>query len=287
MNARAKPHVSDKPGERPFDRALLGMIHIPALPGTPRAERTVREIAERAATEARQLIAAGFDGVIVENMHDAPYVHGTQGPEIVAAMSAAVLAVAAHVPAPGLGIQILSGGNREALAVALAAGAGFVRCENFVFAHVADEGLLERAEAGPLLRYRRSIGATHIKVFADVKKKHASHAITGDISLGEAVRASEFFGADGVIVTGEATGRPTKLDDIREARASTRLPVLVGSGVSPEQVLPLFDAGADALIVGSYIKHDGAWSNPLDQGRMAAIVRAATAARRDLERRDG
>ena len=84
----------------------------------------------------------------------------------------------------------------------------------FVFAHVADEGLA-RAAAGPLLRYRRQIGADHIAVFADIKKKHASHAMTADVSIAEAARAAEFFGADGVIVTGAATGKPVEPADVR------------------------------------------------------------------------
>src|SRR6185295_9518480 len=104
-----------------------------------------------------------------------------------------------------LGVQVLAGANREALAVALCCGAAFVRVEGYVFAHVADEGLID-ASAGELLRYRRAIGAEHIKVFADIKKKHASHALTADVSLAETGRAAEFFLADGVIVTGSATG---------------------------------------------------------------------------------
>src|SRR6185436_20680227 len=126
---------------------------------------------------------AGFDALMIENMHDRPYVQGAHGPETVAIMTRVGLAVREAAPGLPLGVQILSGGNREALAVALAVGGGFIRCENFVFAHVADEGLLERAEAGPLLRYRKSIGAEHIKVLADIRKKHASHAITADVTV--------------------------------------------------------------------------------------------------------
>ena len=57
-------------------------------------------------------------------------------------------------------------------------------------------------------------------------------------------------------------------------RKATKLPVLVGSGVQPDQVKPLFDAGADALIVGSWIKKDGVWTNPVDPARCAKLVAA-------------
>lgn len=259
------------------------MVHIRALPGSPRSSMTIGEVACKAAGEARVLAEAGFDAVMIENMHDRPYVHGRQGPEVVAAMTAAGLAVRAELARVGLGhvplgVQVLSGGNHEAIAVALACGGSFVRVENFVFAHVADEGLLARAEAGPLLRYRRSIGAEHIRVLCDLKKKHASHAITADVSLAEAAEAAEFFGADGLIVTGAATGKPTDAADVAEVRGATTLPLLVGSGVTPQRVGPLF-AHADALIVGSDCKVDGLWCNELDHGRVAELARAAERAR--------
>jgi membrane complex biogenesis BtpA family protein len=255
------------------ERAIIAMVHVQALPGSPRHAMPLAEIVAQARSEAKQLSELGFDAVIVENMHDRPYVN-THGPEIVACMTRIVGAIRESVPKIPMGVQILSSGEREAIAVAHACGAQFIRCENFVFAHVADEGLMSEAKAGPLLRYRASIGAGAIKVFADVKKKHASHTITADVAIDEMAEAAAFFGADGVIVTGIATGRPTDANDVRTVRSATSLPVLVGSGVTPSQVRPLFEAGASALIVGSSIKRDGVWSNPLDPERCRAILKS-------------
>lgn len=267
-------------------RAIVGMIHVQALPGTPRARLSIDQIVKLAKSEAKLLASADFDAVIIENMHDAPYIHagvgGQHPPETVSAMTRVALAVREAAPNLAIGVQILSGGNREAVAVAHCTSDGrpsFIRCENFVFSHVADEGLLERAEAGALLRYRRTIGADRVRVFCDIKKKHASHAITGDVSLGEAAQAAEFFGADGVIVSGTATGRPTNPKDMAEVAEATNLPVLVGSGVTPESIKQLFEAGAGALIVGSSIKHDGKWFNPPDPKRCKALIKAADKAR--------
>lgn len=255
-------------------KALIGMIHIGALPGSPRAELSVGHLCKQAAEEAKILADAGFDALMVENMHDAPYVHGEHGPEVVACMTRAAEAVRSAATWLPLGVQILSGGAREALAVAQAAGGSFIRCENFVFAHVADEGVLERAEAGRLLRYRRAIGAESIKVICDIKKKHASHALTADLSIADCVEGAEFFGADGVIVTGTATGKPVRVEDVAEACGVTKLPVWVGSGVTPDQLGTLWEH-ADALIVGSWIKRDGHWANAADPARCQALVRAA------------
>lgn len=267
MAAPARPGMLECFGA---PRALVGMIHLGALPGTPRAEPSFESVVERAVEEAKLYRAAGFTALAIENMHDRPYLARTAGPEIVAAMTVAGREVRREVPLP-LGVQVLAGANRQALAVALAIGAAFVRVEAFVFAHVADEGLLE-ADAGTLLRYRRAIGAEHVKVFADVKKKHASHAITADLDAAETARAAEFALADGVIVTGAATGREADAAEVAAVSAAVPLPVLVGSGIDPANLARY--AAADGFIVGSAVKHGGLWSNALDPDRVAAVARA-------------
>jgi uncharacterized protein len=251
-------------------RALIGVIHVAALPGTPGGQLRVAEIAEAAAGEAVLYQAAGFHGLIIENTHDRPYLKGSAGPEIVAAMAAIAVEVRRACRLP-FGVQILAGANRASMAVAHACGASFVRVEGFVFAHVADEGWID-STAGDLLRYRRAIGAEGVRVFADIKKKHSAHAITADVDLVETARAAEFFHADGVIVSGVATGRPTDPHEVRSVSDAVGIPTLVGSGVTPENMSNF--AAADALIVGSSVKEDGVWSNRLDDGRVRALARA-------------
>lgn len=253
-------------------RALIGMVHLQALPGTPRAHLPVAQIAAEAAREASQLADAGFDAIIIENMHDAPYLARRVGEEIVAAMTACAVAVRSAVTVP-LGVQVLAGANTAALAVAHAAGAAFIRAEGFVFSAVADEGLLAEADAGPLLRERRRIGAEGVRIAADIRKKHSSHALTHDLDIASHARAAEFFGADAVVVTGPETGSPAAMEDLRAARAACGLPILVGSGATPESLERLFQH-ADAVIVGSALKHEGRWCNPLDPKRIDAMVRA-------------
>jgi uncharacterized protein len=257
------------------DHALIGMVHVGALPGTPQEREPLATLVRRAVDEARLLHRAGVDAVMLENMHDVPYLLREVGPEIVAAMTAIAGAVRSAVPCP-LGIQILAGANRAALAVAHATGCTFIRAEGLVFASVADEGLIAEADAGPLLRYRRAIGAESVRILTDIKKKHSSHAITADITIAENASAAEFFGADGIIMTGPATGQPTPRGDIDAARRGCSLPILVGSGATASTVGSLL-AKANAVIVGSDLKVDGHWRNPLDPARVEAFVRAARA----------
>ena len=250
-------------------RALIGVVHLQALPGTPVNKLAVSEITSIAVEEARMYRDAGFHGILIENTHDRPYLKAAVGPEIVATMSVIGAEVHRAVPLP-LGVQVLAGANSSALAVALACDASFVRVEGFVFAHVADEGLIE-SSAGPLLRYRRTIGADHIRVFADVKKKHSAHAITADVDIAETAKAAEFFSVDGVIVSGTATGHPADPDEVAAVANAVSVPTLVGSGITPEN-LGAFP-NADAFIVGSSIKRAGLWSNPIDMERARELVR--------------
>jgi predicted TIM-barrel enzyme len=123
-------------------RALVGVVHTGGLPGTPAGDRSIAEIVETAVAEARVYASAGFHGVMIENTHDRPYLKGSVGPEIVAALAVIGHEVRRAAALP-LGVQVLAGANRCTLAVALACGASFVRVEGFVFAHVADEGIIE------------------------------------------------------------------------------------------------------------------------------------------------
>ncbi|HLM54660.1 MAG TPA: BtpA/SgcQ family protein [Pyrinomonadaceae bacterium] len=250
-------------------KPVVGVIHVGALPGTPASALTVAEIADEAAREAAAYREGGVDALMVENMHDVPYLRGGVGPEIVAAMSVVARAVKQEAGLPA-GVQILAGANVEAVAVAHAAGLDYVRAEGYAFAHIADEGWIE-SSAAELLRFRRKIGAEGVRVWADVKKKHSSHSVTTDITLGATAEAVEFMRGDACIVTGGVTGRPPRLEDVREAKTHCRLPVLLGSGVTPDNV-EQFYAEADGFIVGSYFKREGHWANAVDASRVARFM---------------
>ena len=253
-------------------KPIIGVIHVAALPGAPANTMPVSEIIAQAIREAAIYRDCGVDGVIIENMHDTPYLRGSVGPEVVAAMAVVGAAVKTESRLP-TGIQILAGANIEAMAVAHAADLDFIRAEAYAFAHVADEGLIQ-SSAAALLRYRKMIGAERVQVWADVKKKHSSHAITADVSLGATAEAVEFMRADAVIVTGSVTGEAPKIADVEEAKAHCRAPVLLGSGIDADNIADFYQA-ADGFIIGSYFKVDGRWANPVDAERVRRLMTQA------------
>lgn len=262
------------PVNRPLfssSKPVVAMIHLGALPGTPTGRRSRRELEIQALKEAKIYRDAGVDGLLLENMHDTPYLRGRVGPEIVAAMAVIARAVKDATRLP-CGVQILAAANQEALAVALAAGLDFIRVEGFAFAHVADEGFIQ-SSAAELMRYRRTIGAGHVQVWADVKKKHSAHAITADVGIGETAHAVEFMRGDAVIVTGTVTGDAPKPEDAREVKRATHLPVYLGSGVTAGNV-GNFRGDADGFIVGSEFKVGGHWAGAVDAKRVRRFIAA-------------
>ena len=247
------------------EKPIIGMVHVQALPGTPKNKFDASKIIDEALKEARIYKKAGIDSIMIENMHDVPYLKREVGHEISSLMTLIAYLIKQETNVP-VGIQILAGANKEALAVAKASTIDFIRAEGFVFAHTADEGIME-AQAAELLRYRKFIDADSIAIFTDIKKKHSSHAITQDISLLDTAKAARFFLSDGVIVTGDHTGSSASVEELKILRNNLDFPIFVGSGVTKENVghyLPI----CDAMIIGSYFKEGGYWENELSYDRI-------------------
>jgi uncharacterized protein len=253
-----------------LEKPIIAMIHVDALPGTPKYNGDIKSIIKKAKSEAKLYKDAGIDVLMVENMHDVPYLNRTAGPEITAIMSILLYEVK-NVSGLPSGIQVLAGGNKQALGAALAAGADFIRAEGFVYAHVADEGFFN-SDAGEILRFRKQIGAENISIFTDIKKKHSSHSITDDTDIIDTAKAAEYFLSDGVIITGSSTGKEPSLEEIRQVKGGINIPVLAGSGITLDNVEEYLKI-CDALIIGSYFKADGYWKNPVETKRVKEFVK--------------
>ena len=230
-------------------------------------------ICDAALHDAAAYQSGGIDGLIVENHGDIPFLRPDDiGPETVAFMTAVTQRVMAKTGLP-TGINILANAPVPALAVAAATGARFVRVNQWANAYVANEGLLD-GDAARALRYRRQIAADGVAIFADSHVKHGSHAITGDRSIEELTRDLEFFDADVVIATGHRTGDAVTDEELGTIRGATGLPVIVGSGVTEDNVDRILKQ-ARGTIIGSSLKEGGVWWNPVDPARVKCFVDAA------------
>jgi membrane complex biogenesis BtpA family protein len=271
----AKPVFRPKPNaiEALFARrrAVIGVIHSCPLPGAPEYEgEPVEDLIGFALAEAERYRAGGVDGLIVENHGDIPFVKPDRiGPETVAVMAVMTRAVREASGLP-VGVNVLANGAISALAVAKAAGAAFVRVNQWANAYVANEGIIE-GPAGEAMRYRAWLRAKDVRVFADVHVKHGAHAIVGDRAVAEMARDAEFFDADVAIATGQRTGDAASMDELRTIASGTSLPVVVGSGVTPDNVADIFTI-AQGVIVASWLKVDGVWWNPVDPDRLRTFM---------------
>lgn len=257
-------------GRRLFDKSIIGMLHVQALPGTPKSSSKMRKIIDFTLKEAQIYHDNGIENMIIENMHDIPYLNGKVGPEITASMAIIAYELKQRFDIK-LGVQVLAGANQEALAAAFCSGADYIRAEGFVFSHVADEGMMNSC-AGNLLRYRKAIGAEDVKVITDIKKKHSAHAITADVDIVETAKAAQFFASDGVIITGSSTGVSADLQELRRVKEQLNIPVIIGSGITDKNVLSYLEY-ADGLIVGSYFKEEGYWENNISLARLSILMK--------------
>jgi membrane complex biogenesis BtpA family protein len=260
------------------EKPIIGMVHLWPLPGSPGySGYSIETILSHASRDAEALLKGGVDGLIVENMWDLPYYVGTElRMEAVTTQAVAAREIAQMADVP-VGVNVIHNGWEAELAIAVAAGLQFMRVCILTGARLWDTGDLDGGCAANLLRKRRELGAEHVKLFADVDKKH-SVPFPG-LDLETHIEWTEFYGADALIVSGRMTGDAPPLDKVRRAKGTAKRPILMGSGTTADNVTD-FLRYADGAIVGSSLKVDSVAENPVDVERVRRYMAAVEAVRR-------
>ncbi|MDF2693561.1 MAG: photosystem biosis protein BtpA [Labilithrix sp.] len=242
---------------------LVGVIHLPALPGSPRSSLSASECARSAGSCARALAAASYDAIIVENFGDVPFFSGRVPPVTIAAMTACALAVREAAPNVALGINVLRNDAESAISIAACTGARFVRVNVLTGARVTDQGVIEGDAAGAL-RLRRALGVEAIEIWADVDVKHSAPLGPPRPIAQEVEDTTKRAMASAVLVTGEGTGKGVDVEKLAAVRrAAGKTPVLVASGATLDS-LPLLAKHASGVIVGSALRVGGIPGGPVD-----------------------
>lgn len=281
MGSPSRPRVAFLGPVRPEDTTrLVGVVHLLPLPGAPRPGPGLDAVLRRAQQDARALAEGGADGVIVENLGDAPFAAGRVPAVTVAAMTRAAMAVREAAPTLPLGLNVLRNDGEGALAVAAATDARFVRVNVLSGVMATDQGLVQGTARSVLLA-RRMLGVD-VAVVGDVLVKHAhpvglpGPADGGRARLLEDLARDTFArgGADALIVSGRGTGQPTAPEDVaRVRRAVPGAPVWLGSGLTPGGAAEGVDL-LDVAIVGTWLHEDADLSRPLDAARVARMREA-------------
>jgi hypothetical protein len=263
MATRARPLALDV-------RPLIGMVHLAPLPGAPRFRGDLERVVDLALADGEALARAGLDAILVENYGDVPFAKGRVEPETATSMAVVVDRLRRSTALP-VGVNVLRNDAITALAVAVSAGASFIRVNVLAWARLTDQGLVE-GQASELQRRRAALGADDVLVLADAAVKHS--AALADLPIAaEAQDLVERALADAVVVTGAATGSPVDHRDLDAVRAAVSAPVLVGSGVTPASA-PELRARSAGAIVGSALMEGGRPGGPVSLDRAARLVAA-------------
>jgi hypothetical protein len=252
----------------PHTPALIGMVHLKSLPGSPRWGGSMEGVIEAAVEDARRLEEGGAAGLIIENFYDAPFTSGRVEAHTVSALTLCVHEIRKAVAIP-VGVNVLRNDGLTALSIAAVTGARFIRVNVLTHAMVTDQGIIEGC-AYELSRLRRSLGA-EVTIFADVMVKHAYPL--GSMDLATAAKDIAYRGgADVLIVSGPGTGEEMNAEELEVVRrAVPGFPIASGSGISAKN-LSRFRENLDIVIAGTALKKDGLVENPVDPERVGELA---------------
>jgi membrane complex biogenesis BtpA family protein len=249
-------------------KPFIGVLHLLALPGAPLYDGAMQKVYDQALSELEIFKRNSIDSVIVENFRDVPYYPGRVPAETIAALAAVSREIvrAAGVP---VGINVLRSDGEAAVAIAAASGAHYVRVNVHMGAVVSEQGIIE-GMSQLSVRLRSALKSSAL-IFADVGVKHAA-ALANRGLASETRDLAERGLADAIIVSGDRTGAETSVGDVDVVRAATTLPLLIGSGATPENVNKVLPK-VNGVIVGTYFKKDGVGGNFVDEARVQAFAR--------------
>lgn len=219
----------NKDDEPRLKKALDKLRHLPFI----------KSLVDRALDETKILVSKGVDCIEVENIAAPYFVGGANGgvpwEEIIIEYFVAT-EIRKHFPHLPMGVHILSCDELEALPIAIAVGAFFIRSEATLFAGVRPEGRVQNE--GNLARFmyvRRLLrqlltpveahGAANSmelqfpQIWSDLHKKH-THFDPALDSMVPWLENVGFCKLEGCIITGDHTGSDVSIADLTMARKS-------------------------------------------------------------------
>lgn len=246
-------------------KPVIACVHLLPTPGTYNYDGDIEEIYKLALKEAKAFENAGVDALIIENFRDNPFFPDTVPNETVATIAGVGREIIKNVSIP-VGVAVLRNDSEAAISIATSIGASFIRVNIHVGAVLSPQGIIQ-TKVHKTLRLAKSLGAD-VSIFADAGVKHSYPLVYENIEQ----EISDLSGlADAIIISGDKTGLETNVDDLVAAKKNALKPILIGSGVTVENLDKYFP-NADGFIVGSYFKDEGIASNCINEGRLERFM---------------
>jgi membrane complex biogenesis BtpA family protein len=252
---------------------LIGMVHLPPLPDAPNWVGNLNNLNEKISTDINALVKGGAHGLLFENYGDSPFTKNSVSALTISFMTRIISDCIVDIDIP-FGVNVLRNDWEAALSIATATGGSFIRVNILSGVYATDQGIIE-GSAYDCLKFRNFLEkelGRRIFILADVNTKHGRPIYNINLK-GATLDLVERVGPDGLIITGPRTGMAPNIDDLKEVKnISSDIPVLVGSGVNPNNITNFLDF-ANGFIVGSYLKTDGNIKNAIDQSRLEKILK--------------
>ena len=250
------------------DKPVIAMCHLQALPGDPAYDSAggMSEVVADARANLRALQEGGVDGLMFSNEFSLPYLTKVEC-LTVAAMARVIAELYDEIKIP-FGVNVLWD-PYASLDLAVATGAQFVR-EIFTGVYASDFGLWD-TNCGAIVRHQHRIGGKDIKLFFNILPEAAAYLADRDIV---SVARSTVFntGPDALCVSGLTAGEETSAATLRLVKdALPNMPIVANTGVNRANVAEQLNI-ADAAIIGTAFKRDGIFENPVDAGRVRALM---------------
>ncbi|RKX53218.1 MAG: hypothetical protein DRP30_04870 [Thermotoga sp.] len=247
---------------------VIGMVHLKPLPGSVKYDgESIEEIEKSAIDDAKILMNNGVDGLMIENFGDKPFLNERIDLFPLLIMTRIVSKIISFSSVP-VGVNIEFNCWKEEITLAKATGASFIRVEVFNEFRYNNAGILFPSFS-KLLRLRKELNANDVMIFADLNVKHTYPIFDRDV---EDLLDDFNKYVDAMIITGTATGKPVDLEFLKRVKSISKVPVLVGSGVKPDNI-DVISRIADGAIVGTFFKRDGIVENPVDPTRVQKLMK--------------
>jgi len=259
----------------PVRKPIIGMCHLPALPGDPGFDKSVgmQGIIAHARKEIAALQEGGVDGILISNEFSLPYLTHTD-PITAISMARVVGEVRDQIAVP-FGVNVLWDAVAS-IDLAVATGAAFVR-EVFTGVYASDFGMWD-TNVGRTARHRLTVDAENVRLLFNIVPEAASYVAARD--LAQLTRSTVFNCVpDGLCVSGLTAGAPTDTSTLKTVKEHAgSVPVFVNTGVRPDTLEESIQF-ADAGIVGTFFKKDGKFENDVDVARVKDLMSVAIAVR--------